>query len=70
MLIVSMQAVISFRARGKGAFALRKDLKAKEETVCVVRRSPTNEFGTSLPNLGQTSATFAEFVFGGDYDVR
>ena len=70
MLIVSMQAVISFQARGKGAFALRKDLKAKEETVCVVRRSPTNEFGTSLPNLGQTSATCAEFVLGGDYDVR
>ena len=53
-----MQAVISFRARGKGAFALRKDLKAKQETVCEVRRNPTNEFGASLPNLGQPSASF------------
>ena len=58
MLRVSMQAVISFRARGKGAFALRKELKAKVGTVCDVRRSPTNEFGMSLAHLGDMYAIF------------
>lgn len=53
-----MQAVILFRARGKGAFALRKELKAKVGTVCDVKRSPTNDFGTSLAHLGEISTIF------------
>ena len=43
-----MQAVISMRARGKGAFALRKDLKAAKDTVCELKRFKENEHGTHL----------------------
>jgi hypothetical protein len=43
-----MQAVISMRARGKGAFALRRDLKAAKDTVYELKRFQENEHGTHL----------------------
>ena len=48
-----MQAVISLRARGRGAFALRKDLKAGRDTVCEVKRFKENEYGTILQTVGK-----------------
>lgn len=67
-----MQAVISFRARGRGAFALRKELKAKLGTYCDVRRSPANEFGTSLHHQDKFQPFLSppKFVFGNICDVR
>ena len=34
------------QSRGRGAFALRKELKAAKDTTCSLKRHPTNEFGT------------------------
>ena len=46
LAVMRMEAVISMKARGKGAFAVRADLKTKRATVCELVRSPTNDFGT------------------------
>jgi hypothetical protein len=43
-----MQAVISMRARGKGAFALREDLRAGRDTFCDLKRFKDNEYGADL----------------------
>ena len=43
-----MQAVISMIARGKGTFALRRDLKAAKDAVCELKRLKENEQGTHL----------------------
>ena len=48
-----MQAVISLRARGRGAFALRKDLKAARDTVCEVKRFKENKYGAVLQTVGK-----------------
>lgn len=36
---------MSMRSRGRGAFALRKDLKAAAATICSLKRDRLNEFG-------------------------
>lgn len=43
-----MREILAFRSRGKGTFALRKDLKALSGTVCDLRRNPENVRGTTL----------------------
>ena len=43
---IIMEAAISMQSRGRGAFALRKELKAAKDTTCSLKRHPTNEFGT------------------------
>lgn len=43
-----MQAVISMRSRGRGAFALRKDLKAATATICSLKRDRVNGYGASF----------------------
>lgn len=58
LLNTRMQAVISMPSKGKGAFALRKDLKTAKGTICSLLRSPTNEFGTSSAIFGWQSTFF------------
>lgn len=43
-----MREILAFRSRGKGTFALRKDLKALSGTVCDLRRNPENVHGTTF----------------------
>ena len=43
-----MQAVISMRSRGRGAFALRKDLKAAQATICSLKRNKVNGYRASF----------------------
>jgi hypothetical protein len=40
-----MRAIASFPSRGKGAFALRRDLQAKKEMFCDLHRFPENVHG-------------------------
>ena len=46
-----MISVIEFESKGKRAFALRKKMKALEETVCLLWRNPLNQDGEGCCNL-------------------
>lgn len=65
-----MQAVISMRARGKGAFALRADLKAVRDTVCELKRFKENEHGTVLQLVYKISTDFETAIFFSLLDLR
>ena len=47
----SMRAVFKFRSQGKVTFALRKDLKVLEDTVCSLKGDPCGSSGSKVPIL-------------------
>lgn len=53
-----MRAILRFLSRGKGLFALRKNLKVPKNAMCTVERDPDNlsgEFVIEKVMLGEIS---------------